>query len=66
MMRGTGEMMKVEIKPFRGSRAMKRALERISERMDREGGTPHAEIMQWCLDEMARALKRMASKRKAA
>jgi len=54
-------MMKVKIKPFRGSRAMKRQFERISERMDREGGTPHAVIMQWCLDEMARELKRMVA-----
>ena len=40
---------------------MRRELERISERMDREGGIPHAVIMQRCLDEMARELKRMVA-----
>ena len=33
---------------------MKRELERISERMDRDGGIPHAVIMQRCLDETNR------------
>jgi len=54
-------MMKVKIRPFSGSRALKRELERISERMDRDGGIPHAVIMQRCLDEMARELKRMVA-----
>lgn len=40
---------------------MRRELERISERMDREGGIPHAVIVQRCLDEMARELKRMVA-----
>ena len=40
---------------------MRRELERISERMDREGGIPHAVIMQRCLDEMARELKRLVT-----
>ena len=40
---------------------MRRELERISERMDREGGIPHAVIVQECLDEMARELKRMVA-----
>jgi len=40
---------------------MRRQLERISERMDREGGIPHAVIMQECLDDMARELKRMVA-----
>jgi hypothetical protein len=52
-------MMKV--KPFKGSRAMERELRRISERMDREGGIPHAVILQECLDDMARELKRMVA-----
>jgi hypothetical protein len=51
----------MKIKPFRGSRALRRELERISERMDREGGIPHAVIMQRCLDEMARELKRLVA-----
>ena len=41
------------------SPALARELKRISERMDRQGGIPHAVIMQRCLDEMARELKRM-------
>jgi hypothetical protein len=40
---------------------MERELNRISERMDREGGIPHAVIVQRCLDEMARELKRMVA-----
>jgi hypothetical protein len=40
---------------------MRRELERISERMDREGGIPHAVIVQQCLDDMARELKRMVA-----
>jgi len=51
----------MRIKPFRGSRALRRELERISERMDREGGIPHAVIVQRCLDEMARELKKMVT-----
>jgi len=37
---------------------MERELRRISERMSREGGIPHEVIMQECLDDMARELKR--------
>ena len=40
---------------------MRRELERISARMDREGGIPHEVIMQECLDDMARELKRMVA-----
>ncbi|HEY7371204.1 MAG TPA: hypothetical protein VIF57_03430 [Polyangia bacterium] len=40
---------------------MERELRRISERMTREGGIPHDVIMQECLDEMARELKRMVT-----
>ena len=40
---------------------MRLELERISERMDREGGIPHAVIMQRCMDDMARELKRMVA-----
>jgi len=43
------------------SPALARELKRISERMDREGGIPHAVIMQRCLDDMARELKRMVA-----
>ena len=51
----------MKVKPFRGSRAMERELRRISERMSREGGIPHAVIVQECLDDMARELKRMVA-----
>jgi len=40
---------------------MERELRRISERMSREGGIPHEVIMQECLDDMARELKRMVA-----
>ena len=40
---------------------MERELRRISERMDREGGIPHEVIMQECLDDMARELKRLVA-----
>ena len=48
----------MKIRPFKGSRSMERELRRISERMSREGGIPHEVIMQECLDDMARELKR--------
>ena len=51
----------MKVKPFRGSRTMERELRRISERMSREGGIPHAVIVQECLDDMARELKRMVA-----
>ena len=51
----------MKIRPFKGSRAMRRELERISERMDREGGIPHAIIVQEMLDDMARELKRLVA-----
>ena len=40
---------------------MERELRRISERMSREGGIPHAVIVQECLEDMARELKRMVA-----
>jgi len=40
---------------------MERELERISARMDREGGIPHAVIVRQCLDDMGRELKRMVA-----
>ena len=51
----------MKIKPFRGSRAMEQELRRISDRMDREGGIPHAVIVREMLDDMARELKRMVA-----
>jgi hypothetical protein len=48
-------------KPFTVSPALARQLKRISERMSREGGIPHAVIVQECLDDMARELKRMVA-----
>ena len=40
---------------------MERELRRISERMSREGGIPHAVIVQECLEDMARELRRMVA-----
>jgi hypothetical protein len=40
---------------------MERELNRISERMSREGGIPHEVIVRQMLDDMARELKRMVA-----
>ena len=40
---------------------MEQELRRISDRMDREGGIPHAVIVREMLDDMARELKRMVA-----
>ena len=47
--------------PFTVSPALARQLKRIDARMSREGGIPHAVIVQECLDDMARELKRMVA-----
>jgi hypothetical protein len=46
-------------KPFTVSPALARQLKQISERMDREGGIPHAVIVREWHEDMARELKRM-------
>lgn len=43
------------------SPALARELKRIDEKMSRDGGIPHAVILQRCLDEMARELKRLVA-----
>jgi len=43
------------------SPALARELRRIDAKMSREGGIPHAVILQRCLEEMARELKRMVA-----
>jgi hypothetical protein len=43
-------------KPFTVSPALARQLDRISERMSREGGIPHEVIVQRMRDDMAREL----------
>jgi len=48
-------------KPFTVSPALARQLDRISERMSREGGIPHEVIVQRMRDDMARELKRMVA-----
>jgi hypothetical protein len=48
-------------RPSTISPALARELKRIDEKMTREGGIPHAVILQRCLDEMARELKRMVA-----
>jgi hypothetical protein len=48
-------------KPFTVSPALARQLDRISERMSREGGIPHEVIAQRTRDELARELKRMVA-----
>ena len=40
---------------------MERELERISERMDREGGIPHEVIVREMREDMARELKRLVA-----
>jgi len=46
-------------KPFTVSPALARQLKQISERMDREGGIPHAVIVREWHEDMVRELKRM-------
>ena len=48
-------------KPFTVSPALARQLDRISERMSREGGIPHAVIVREMREDMARELKRMVA-----
>ncbi|HXU04779.1 MAG TPA: hypothetical protein VN903_27640 [Polyangia bacterium] len=48
-------------KPFTVSPALARQLDRISERMSREGGIPHEVIVREMLEDMARELKRMVA-----
>ncbi|HMF40408.1 MAG TPA: hypothetical protein VKQ32_06930 [Polyangia bacterium] len=46
-------------KPFTVSPALARQLRQISDRMDRDGGIPHAVIIQEWHEDMLRELKRM-------
>jgi hypothetical protein len=48
-------------KPFTISPALARQLDRISERMSREGGIPHEVIVREMREDMARELKRMVA-----
>jgi hypothetical protein len=48
-------------KPFTLSPALARQLDRISERMSREGGIPHEVIVREMREDMARELKRMVA-----
>ena len=48
-------------KPFTVSPALARQLDRISERMSREGGIPHEVIVREIRQDMARELKRMVA-----
>src|SRR4029078_4165214 len=48
-------------KPFTVSPALARQLDRISERMSREGGIPHEVIVREMRQDMARELKRMVA-----
>jgi hypothetical protein len=48
-------------KPFAVSPALARQLDRISERMSREGGIPHEVIVREMREDMARELKRMVA-----
>ena len=43
------------------SPALARELRKIDAKMSREGGIPHEVILQRCLDEMARELRRMVA-----
>ena len=48
-------------KPFTVSPALARQLDRISERMSRQGGIPHEVIVRRMREDMARELKRMVA-----
>ena len=48
-------------KPFAVSPALARQLDRISERMSRQGGIPHEVIVRQMREDMARELRRMVA-----